>query len=363
LPHNPKTNLQKILRRQRLLQHEILMYQSVMEGLRKGLKFESLLKLIINVVRKGLGFKRAGIFLVDPDGKHIRLAMGVDQYGRFERDKNIFLVTQRKGVNGMSDLVNGYYKYYLTNNSVKRIADRFEEENLVVYNNASVPIQVGRGRVIGILAVDNLNINRFITQSDVSSLMNYSTQVGLAIESFRSHERALAQSITDPMTGLYNRRFFDRALAQELARCVRYKRCASLIFLDIDHFKRVNDTYGHGAGDEIIKQTATLLRSSVRSLDVVARIGGEEYAILLPETPPNNVSTVVKRILRTIRETKPAHGQMETDGHRITLSLGVVTYRKGLVKPSQMVKLGDQSLYDAKHHGRNRCGRMQVISN
>jgi diguanylate cyclase (GGDEF)-like protein len=349
--------------RQKMLGHEVLMYQRIMEGMRKGLKFESFLKLIINTLRSGMGFKRAGIFLMEPDGKHIALAMGVDEHEHFEKGKSRFLVHPEKGNNGLSDLVNGYYKYFVTNRAEKRIKKNLNEEHLTILNNAAVPLQVSHGRVVGALAVDNLNINRPITKSDVATLLNYSTQVGLAIESFWNHEKILNQSVTDPMTGLFNRRFFERTLTQELGRCQRYKRCCSLILVDIDHFKKVNDTYGHGAGDEVIKQVACLLRDSVRSMDVMARIGGEEFAVLLPETPPQNLKVVVNRLLKMVREMKPQVKRMLTDKRRITISLGVSSYRRGSVKAAQMVKAADKSLYEAKRKGRNRKGSLRIISN
>src|SRR6185369_17741265 len=100
---------------QKVLTQEVFMYQRVMEGMRKGLKFEGLLKVIVDSVRTGLGFKRAGVFLMEPDGKHISLALGVNEKGRFEKSKSRFRVHPEKGKNGLSDLVNGHYKFYVTN--------------------------------------------------------------------------------------------------------------------------------------------------------------------------------------------------------------------------------------------------------
>src|SRR5581483_2947073 len=207
--------------------------------------------------------------------------------------------------NGFSDIVNGYQKYYLTNLSRKRIPNRMGEEKLTVYNNAAVPIEVGRGRVVGVLAVDNLNVNRFITKLDVVTLLNYATQIGLAVESFWSHEKILNQSITDPMPGLYNRRFFEQSLEEEIKRCQRYGRSCGLIMADIDFFKKVNDTFGHDAGDEVIKQMSGLLRENTRGLDIVARLGGEEFAVLMPETQPSSMGVFTKRLLKKVRETPP----------------------------------------------------------
>jgi diguanylate cyclase (GGDEF)-like protein len=338
------------------------MYQKVMEGMRRGLKFESLLKLIIQSVCKGLGFKRAGIFLVEPDGKHVRLALGIGKNGTYEKNKDRIAINLRKGAAHFSDVMNGYKKFFYSNN----IPDRFtgkDKFRIFVYNNALVPLQLGQEKAIGALAVDNLDQNRPITKTDVASLLNYATQVGLAIESFRIHEQVVSLSFTDPMTGLYNRRFFDRALAQELNRCQRYFRSFSLLMVDIDRFKRVNDTYGHDVGDEIIRQVAELLRNDLRSLDVLARVGGEEFAVILPETPPQNLSIVVNRLLRDMRQAKPAVKEMELKKERITISIGLSTYRGGSVTPAMLVKMADKSLYRAKRGGRDRSGPLLEFQN
>ncbi len=333
-----------------------------MEGMRRGLKFESLLKLIIQSVCKGLGFKRAGIFLLEPDGKNVRLALGIGKNGQFEKNKDRIPIHQRSGIGHFSDVMNGYKKFFYSNNIPNRFAGK-DKFRTLVYNNALVPLQLGQEKAIGALAVDNLDQNRPITKSDVASLLNYATQVGLAIESFRIHEQVVSLSFTDPMTGLYNRRFFDRALAQELNRCQRYFRSFSLLMIDIDRFKRVNDTYGHDAGDEIIRQVADLLRNHLRSLDILARVGGEEFAVILPETPPQNLAVVVNRLLREMRQAKPVVKEMELRKERITLSIGLSTYRGGDVTPAMLVKMADKSLYQAKSGGRDRSGSLQEFLN
>jgi two-component system, cell cycle response regulator len=161
------------------------------------------------------------------------------------------------------------------------------------------------------------------------------------------------------MTGLYNRRYFDNALNHELLRCQRYGRCFSLLMVDVDQFKRINDTYGHDAGDKAIRQVADLLRKNLRGLDVVARLGGEEYAVLMPETPPQSIHIVAERVLKEIGGAVPAIPEMAQRQERITVSIGLATYRGGDVTPLSIIKMADASLYQAKRGGRNRCGPLQ----
>jgi diguanylate cyclase (GGDEF)-like protein len=363
MPFLSDRQFKRIQDRQKLQTQELLMYQRVMEGMRTGLKMDALLKLIVDSVRKGLGFKRAGVFLVDPDGKQIRLALGIDAHGRYERNKSWFPITPNRGESRFSDLVNGYAKFFLTNNLPKRVPDKHFERELKVLNNAGVPIQVGEGQVIGTIFVDNLFVNRPITRADISALTNYATQVGLALQSLKTYEKLVHQSLTDPLTGLHNRRYFENTLDQELKRCQRYGRAFSLLIADIDRFKRVNDAFGHDSGDEVLKQVGGLIRDSLRSMDMVTRIGGEEFGILLPETPPNSISMVTHRLLKNIREAKPPVAEMVLSGCRTTISLGVSSFRKGnQATPESIFKLADKSLYLAKTRGRNRCGPVQIVT-
>lgn len=347
--------LEQIVKKQRIQKQQILMYQKVMDGIRQDLKFKNLLKLIIRSVCRGLGFRRAGIFLIDSDGKNVRLVMGVDKNGKFEQNKERIPINLRPGKNYFADVINGHKKFFFSNDIPHRIPKK-DKFRVPVYNNALVPLRFGKAKAIGALAVDNLDENRIITKSDVLALLSYATQVGLAIDCFKSHERMIGLSFTDIMTGLYNRRFFEKALSQEINRCQRYSRSFSLLIVDIDHFKKVNDTYGHDAGDEIIRQVADILQHNLRSLDVVCRIGGEEFGIILPETPSQNLAIVVNRLLKEIRQAEPHVDAMAQKKENVTISIGVASYRGGDLSSAALFKLADKSLYHAKRNGRDRSG-------
>jgi diguanylate cyclase (GGDEF)-like protein len=363
MPFISPAQLRQMRSRQKMLGLEVLMYQRVMEGLRRNLKFDSLLKLIIDSVREGLGFKRAGLFLLEPDGKSMKLAMGINQYGQYEKHQKNRPLYELTGKGRFSEVMLGKRKYLLTNNYPKVLPHKTWEENLRVRNHALVPIHLGKGQIIGLLAVDNLLVNRPITRSDISALLNYATQVGLALQSAQIQEQMRNLTVTDPLTGLRNRRYFEQTLDMEIKRCQRYGRSCSLLMADLDHFKRVNDRYGHAAGDATLKHVGGLLRDSLRTLDMVARIGGDEFAILLPETPPNNISVVAKRLLRVVRETHLPIPKMNGHSRGVTISLGAASFHRGNLTPQQFIKLADKSLYQAKRRGRNRTGSLQTVSN
>jgi diguanylate cyclase (GGDEF)-like protein len=348
-------------RRQRILAQEVLMFQSVMEGIRSGMKMESLFRIFIRGLCRSMNFKRCGIFLLDQDEKHIRLALGIDSRGRFEKNTDLFPVSHRRGLNDHSDLIYGYKKYFLTNNVPARIKEGLVDGS-TVYNLAVVPIQIARKRTIGTLAVDNLNVHRPIRQEDVAVLINFATQLGMAIESLKAHEQIVNLSMTDVLTGLKNRRYFEQALNQEIQRCHRYKRLFSVILADVDHLKHFNDAYGHDAGDEVLKHVGLLLRSNLRNLDLVARFGGDEFAVLLPETPPHNIKAVTKRLLKNIRQSVPPILKMDDSKPKLTISLGIAGFRKANTSVAQIIKLADKSLYHAKNAGRNRCGPLYTAT-
>ena len=151
----------------------------------------------------------------------------------------------------------------------------------------------------------------------------------------------------DALTGLYNRRKFYEALEQERERAERYSRALSLVMFDIDHFKNVNDTYGHAVGDQVLKTTALVVTENIRRADILGRIGGEEFAVLAAETTTENAVALAQKIRCAVETTEHDHVG------RITISLGVSTYDRGL-SLDEFVRRSDEALYEAKNSGRNR---------
>ncbi|MEL6544445.1 MAG: GGDEF domain-containing protein, partial [Myxococcota bacterium] len=156
---------------------------------------------------------------------------------------------------------------------------------------------------------------------------------------------------TDGLTGLTNHRQFQLAFDEMLARSQRYGRKMSLILTDIDHFKSINDTYGHPVGDLVLKRVARLLEEGARKTDVVARYGGEEFAVLMEETDTDDAYSIAERIRESIQaETF----RSENGSFQCTLSLGVTTYPEDGATKAEIIERADQNLYEAKHGGRNR---------
>lgn len=156
------------------------------------------------------------------------------------------------------------------------------------------------------------------------------------------------EAVTDHLTGLANRRRFERQLEREVARTVRYGRPFCLLLLDIDNFKTVNDTYGHEAGDEAIRRLALTLQAGTRGIDLAARIGGEEFAVILPETDLEGGVDVAERLRAAIKAA-----EIPTVG-RITASFGVAELPLHAETGHELKAAADAALYEAKHNGRDR---------
>jgi len=156
----------------------------------------------------------------------------------------------------------------------------------------------------------------------------------------------------DALTGLYNHRFFQEAMDRELDRSKRYKRELSLILFDIDHFKKVNDTYGHLVGDRVLVALSRTTENSVREADIIARYGGEEFAVILPETDFNSTRAVAERLRRDIENL---HIDVDGVAIKITVSVGYTSYSHSATIQDKRAVIGmaDKALYIAKQSGRN----------
>ncbi|MHB8765437.1 MAG: diguanylate cyclase [Deferrisomatales bacterium] len=167
-----------------------------------------------------------------------------------------------------------------------------------------------------------------------------------------SNEQLRELSMTDPLTGLFNRRYFMKSLATEFDRTERYGAPLSFVMVDIDHFKRLNDTFGHQAGDDVLRAMGALMRQEIRTTDIPARYGGEEFCVLLPQTPSDGAREFAQRVRLSVESAV-----FQAQGHelRITASLGVASCPSGAVASGEdLIRLADEALYEAKGAGRNR---------
>ncbi len=178
-------------------------------------------------------------------------------------------------------------------------------------------------------------------------------QVSMAIASLKLQETLRTQSLRDPLTGLFNRRYLEASLDRELQRATRRKQPLSVLMLDIDHFKRFNDTHGHDAGDALLAQFGALLARIVRSEDVACRYGGEEFTVLLQETDAAQAVERAEQICAAVRSLDVQH-RRQTLGP-VTVSIGIATAPHDGTAPDDLLHAADRALYAAKHGGRDQA--------
>lgn len=223
-----------------------------------------------------------------------------------------------------------------------------------------------QNRLIGSLNLGSLDRERFEPGMATDFVGRLAVIVGICLENVTNSERLKHLGLTDPLTGVHNRRYFDQRLREEAIRTQRQGHPLSCLFLDIDHFKLVNDRYGHQTGDCVLREAAWRIRGQLRANDVLCRYGGEEFAVLLAQTDMDDALAIAERVRHCIAEQR-----FKGEGGDVlaaTISVGVATLRdcgrdqSAEALAQQLVAQADQALYRAKHGGRNRVvgGQAQV---
>lgn len=195
-----------------------------------------------------------------------------------------------------------------------------------------------------------------LTTGETDFLSIFAQQIEMAITIAGLFEEVKAQAVTDGLTGLYNRRYFEEYLKKEVTRALRQKQPFSIVGLDLDHLKQINDKYGHAYGDLAIKTVANVLKKNARSIDTAARMGGEEFNVILPGVDSNGAMIAAERIRKALEEEK-----LDTIDH-VTASIGVATFLEHSDNIEEILELTDQAMYQSKRNGRNQVTLAKPIS-
>ena len=212
------------------------------------------------------------------------------------------------------------------------------------------------GELIGSIHFGSANPDRYVSGCGTDFLERLAEIIAICLENTLSQERLKLVGLTDALTGVQNRRYFEHRCLVEISQARRYRHALACMFLDVDRFKLINDTYGHQTGDEALKSVASVIQSQLRVGDTIARYGGEEFVVLLPQAGLHHARQIAERIRGCIEaEDLQAHS-----GHpiRLTISIGLSMLADADVEHGQlaerMVAAADKALYQAKHSGRNR---------
>ena len=209
---------------------------------------------------------------------------------------------------------------------------------------------ISRGRTIGVVEIINRLGGRF-TEGDLEILLTLVEPCAIAIENAILFQRAEQLTITDDLTKLFNSRYLNLYIGREIKRCKRHGIPISVIFLDLDGFKGVNDQYGHLAGSRTLSEVGTILSQAVRESDILARYGGDEFVVVLPETPAAGALVIAERIRKAIE----AHRFLQAQGlsARISASFGIASYPDHALTPEGLIQKADQAMYRVKERDKN----------
>jgi diguanylate cyclase (GGDEF)-like protein len=233
----------------------------------------------------------------------------------------------------------------------KKSRSRYKTSSFV-----SVPLKI-RERVIGVLSLTDKTTGAAFDEVDLQLAQAFASHAAVVLErkEFREQMEKLKElSITDHLTGLLNRRYWHDRLEEEIARSQRFNRQLSVLMVNLDGFKQYNDTFGHLAGDRILEAIAVVIMNSVRSIDIVARYGGDEFTIILPETGISMAVVIGERLRSDIAKTALPVTQGGKSEHTITASIGIACYPEHDTTANSLFDRADSALYRAKTKGKNR---------
>lgn len=217
-----------------------------------------------------------------------------------------------------------------------------------VYGWMGVPL-IWHDQMIGLLTIDSREIGAY-SEKDADLAQAFANQAAIAIQNSRLYEKSERMAVTDPLTGLFNRRHLFELAQNEFSRFQRYGSLLTVVMMDIDHFNRVNNTYGHIVGDIVLREVAGRLRACIRQVDIIGRYGGEEFMVVLTETQPLTSIEVAERLRHAVSDEP-----VRANGHSVpvTLSIGVATVSADCLELDAVINRADKALYQAKDNGRN----------
>lgn len=240
----------------------------------------------------------------------------------------------------------------------KDIEKEFSIQNRPIYKTPSfmsIPLRVG-DETIGVLNISDKITGEVFLEEDLALIHYFANYASIALKgsSYYSMAESMKElSLTDPLTNLYNRRYFQERLAEEIDRSERHNLKLSLCIIDIDDFKLFNDTEGHPAGDDILIRFSRLIHESLRTIDVLARIGGEEFAVIMPQTDRDEAFFVAERIRITVGQ-KLDRTWKQYPKDQMTVSIGISTFPVDGTEVKRLISNADKALYRAKMHGKDK---------
>jgi diguanylate cyclase (GGDEF)-like protein len=318
---------------------DISISYKISQTLISTLDLDTLLSKILNEIKSSFGYLNAAILLVDEktSNLHIKAAKGYPE--------KIMKIKLKIGADGITG-------YAAAKGKTCYVPDVSKDKRYVLgipdaKSEVAIPLKIGN-RIIGVLDVESNEYDAF-DEWEIKLLSSIAAQIANAIEKSRLYEETKMLSLTDPLTGLPNRRYFDMMIDAELRRSERYNRPFALLLIDLDNFKKYNDRNGHLAGDRVLIEYAKAMKSSIRDIDFICRYGGDEFIAVLPETDELFARAVAERIRK--------NAEKEGKKSKISLSIGIALYPLDGDDKTHLVMISDKACYRAKKGGGN-CVRV-----
>ncbi len=313
------------------------------------LDFRKLQNMILEIVVKVIKAEKGSLMLLDDSEKILTIGVAIGLSEEIARDTKLEI-----GESVAGWVVKTCQPLFVRNTQTDSEFSNIKKSHVRAGTLMCVPL-MAKDKLLGTLNVSRSEPDSF-SDKDFELFVNLANQAAIAIDNARLYRYA----VTDEMTKLYNHRYFQQRLDEELQRADRYENFVSLIILDVDHFKNFNDTYGHPEGDRALKTVARLLEKSVREIDIPARYGGEEFVVICPEKSGEGSLVPAERIRNAIESY-----DFRIDGKSvpITVSLGVACYPDQACSKAELIQRADFALYYSKHQGRNQATLYNQIMN
>lgn len=380
-----KKELEKLKAELEKARSQLYIFYELTQAMRTTLHLDEVVYIILTglTAHHGLGFNRAVLFLVDEEKKEISGFMGVGPMDSKEANA-IWKAIENQRMD-LYALIKAYHRikeepvkpkfmeftrslgFPLSPNSgiiyealyemaplhidiTPNSEKTYESDPLVKRLNLKEFVLASlwsNNKPIGLIVADNCITYKPITEDDIRILAMFVNQAAGAIENSKVFENTLIKAHTDPLTNLWNYGYFQYKLDEEIMKAKHQGYNLSVIMLDLDDFKKFNDTFGHPAGDEVLKTIGKILKDNSRKIDIVARYGGEEFAFILPYASKKEAKTIGERIRKSVEQTK-------IKGSHFTISIGIASFKEDTTKKEELIRKADLALYKAKREGKNK---------
>jgi len=370
------------------VKRELGMLHEVSNMMRTTLNLNQIFYIILTALtsHEGLGFNRAMLFLVNEKGDMLEGIMGVGPHSGEEADKIWRGIEEQKLT--MEDIINAYDKFKndpesKLNTIVKGIRLPLDEKMgiLALTILEGMPFEISteearkqvnphiekilnteyfvtiplksKEKVLGAILIDNIFTKKPITKSDIRMLTMFANHAGLAIENSRLYEKTVLLSKIDWLTNLWNSGEFHKKLIAGIEKAKASDTPLSLVMIDMDNFKKYNDTLGHQQGDEVLRQVSKMLTEKSRKGDIIARYGGEEFSIIMPYTAKEDAYVIAERLRQEV-ETSFELMRFTKRNLKLTMSLGIASFPVDASDKDSLIDKADSALYEAKRSGKNK---------